>query len=421
MAIENENAGNDNNNNQQQNQNQQQNNSDIASPLEAMAGLISQKTAEHLANVNRPANSDQQQNQNQQNQNNPAQQNQPNNEVKNEEGNEDAGNKDEQEGADKNKPAQQQNASNEPEQKSVLGLNKNNKSKQGADILVIENPDQMLGAIKSNFGMELKEIKEVPKFFESVKTWRKDAQRLPEAEKEAKNYKGILEALDEPLLEAIKLFHSGKDYAPAFANKPKFDFNKKAEDQDTKELINHYFPNKFTEEDFKEETKSPSLDIAKDAAIKNYNFDKKTREDQRTAYQQNAQRQVEVHKQAVKSSVDHLKQSFPYMEEDALNEVASVFEGGVNSVMSHFYNKDGTPKPEAAEMFMMAKYGKSEISRMMTVASHNAETKTNEEILTRGADGPKPKTTPAQNPISKEAQEKITELQNLSRNRKKTF
>jgi hypothetical protein len=324
------------------------------------------------------------------------------------------------EGSEKGE-SQQNQATDTNDPKSIFGLNKNKGKNAQADI-VIETPDQILGVVKSKFGMEVKEIKELPKFFETAQNWRKDAQRVPELEKESKQWKSVVETLDETLLEAVKLFHSGKDYAVAFANKPKFDFNKKAEEQDVKSLVNHYFPGKFTEEDFKEETKSPALEIAQSAALKEYNSEKITRDNQRARIHADAQKQLSDQKVAIKSSVDHLKRSFPDMEDDSLNEVSSILEGGPQSVLQHFYNQDGTVKPEAAEMFMMAKHGKSEIQRMMAIAANISETKTNEELLSRGADGPKPKNTPAQNNnVTKETRDKITELQNMKRNREKTF
>lgn len=403
-----ENNGENQNGGGNQEQNQQQPavivESDVAAPQDFLKGLVSDETLAKLSVNKKPEN----------NQQNPAQQNPDNNNP----------NPAENKTPDENKEGKNEEGivvkPEGEEAKSVFGLGKKGKQNSAPEI-TIENNDQLLGVIKSQFGQEYKNIKELPKFFDSVQKIRKEAQRVPDLEKEAKTWKTIVEALPEDLLESVQAFHSGKDYHQPILNRPKFDYSQPVDKQDIKALVNHYFPGKFTEEDFKDKTKAPALQIAETASIDKYNFEKQTRDNQRAIVQANAKKTLESQKQAVVSSVDYLKKNFPDMDEDGIKEVSSVLEGGPASVLSFFYNPDGTAKQEAAELFMWAKHGKSEALRLMGAAANIAETKTNEELLTRGNESPKPKNNPAPQTVSKEAQKKIAELQNIVQNRKKTF
>lgn len=372
------------NNTQNQNQNQQQGNEQ---------------------NQNQGEGSGQGKNEGAQNQNQ-SQQNGEGSENKNQDG--------KQEGKETKEP---------PKVNSVLGLGQNNnKGGSSQQALTIENPEQMLAHIKSAYGMEIKDLKEIPKFFESAQKWRNDSQKVGDLEKSVENWKEVFQALPENLFNAVKAFHEGKDYKSAL-QEPKFDFaNKKATDYSVKDLVSNYFPGKFTDEDFKEQTKSPALEIAEQAAIEKFNSEKTNFDNQRAKYQENAKKQVELHKASVKSSVANLRQSFPNTEETALKEISSILEGGPQSVVSFFFNNDGTVKPESAEMLMMAKHGKSELHNAMILAAHMAETKTNEDIVSRGSDGPGVKNSGnQQSNVSPEVKKQIADLGNIRKARQKTF
>ena len=100
-----------------------------------------------------------------------------------------------------------------------------------------------------------------------------------------------------------------------------------------------------------------------------------------------------------------------------------MFTGGSQGVMSLFFNKDGTLKPEAAKVAYMAKYGEEEIQIMIETASRQAETKTNEDLLTRSADTRKmsKKNSGANNMISEETKGRLAELAEVSGAKKKTY
>src|ERR1700743_1936433 len=93
-----------------------------------------------------------------------------------------------------------------PEYNSAFGFNK---PKQPAKEIKIENPDQLLEVIKSNYGQELKSINELPKFLGSVNKWREDSQKIPSLEKTLDQYKTLFESQPKAIIEAMKLNAAG--------------------------------------------------------------------------------------------------------------------------------------------------------------------------------------------------------------------
>jgi len=295
------------------------------------------------------------------------------------------------------------------EKKSILGLNK--KKPAGASEIVIENPEQILEVVKTKFGQEFKEIKELPKFFESAQKWRADAQKMEEATTKLEQFERGYDSLPQEIRDAVDLFAKGEDHTQAFAKKANFDLNKPFEKQDLKTLVNSYFPGKFTDEDFTEEQKSEILLMAQEAAETKFKAEKQMHDSKRAAVSENAAKQLAAEQKAVSSSVSNLKQRFPEMDESILKDVTSTIEGGVQNVLSFFYNSDGTVKPDAAVNLLMAKHNASIMDELMGISTHVAETKVNEELLSRGADTPKPtRTSGAPEKIDEETQKRIDEI-----------
>lgn len=296
----------------------------------------------------------------------------------------------------------------EEEKPSVFGLNKN----KGAESIVIEKFEDAINHINKDFGMALKDAKDMPKFFESSKKWRADSQKLAEVEKEKDNLTNIIENLPPEMIQGIKDFYEKGDYSEALANKPKFDYKKDAKDIDPKKLVEAYFPGKFVAEDFEEETPAPALEIAIAAATDKYNTEKKTKEEKLTRINQEASAKLTARKESIKSSVETLTQKFPNMDKAAVKQVEKVLEtGDVNSL---YFSKNGAYDKSAATRVALAIFTDDLLNEAMGVAANQAETRHNEEILTRGADKKNPtRTNSGADEIPKELKEKVQEITRL--------
>jgi hypothetical protein len=339
----------------------------------------------------------------------------PANDGKKEEGSEggtEKGAEDKKEVVGEKTEAEKKDDAKTESKKSAFGFDK---KKKEAEQIVIENPEQILGVIKTKFGQEFKNISELPKFFENVNKWRNDAQKAEEHKQLASQYEEIVNNLPPEIHQSIKAFYDGEDYSKPFTNKPKFDYSKPAEKQDVKELVNHYFPGKFTEEDFKDETKSAALEIAEESAITKFNLEKKEIDDQRAKATDKANKQIESLKASVIGSVNHLKQSFPDASEKDVLDIQKTLEGGAKKLLSFFFNEDGTYTQDAAEKLMWAINGKQEVEILLGAATSQAESKVKEEIVSRSSDKAKPvKPSQSLETLSPEAQKKINELRQLN-------
>lgn len=371
----------------------------FVNPLEGLENMLSQETLKELSAVNKKPEIK-----------NP-EQTDDKNQAKKPEGDA-TDNKVGENNTDGKKKPEEKN-SGDQEKKSVFGIG--NKKTDPKKQMTIETPEHILEAVKK-FGVEAKDIKELPKFFDVAQKWREDSQKLGTVQKEAENFKQILEGLPAEMIQGIQAYYKGEDYTKVILSKPKFDFSQPTEKQDVKALVNHYFPNEFTDDDFAEETPSKTLEIAKKASIDKYEIEKQRYSERLSREQENATKRLEAIKSSVNGSVNSLKQDFPDVDEDTVGEIQSILEGGPEKVFEFFFNSDRTLKQDAAKRLMLAAHGESEIKRMMDVSAHVAETKVNEEILTRGADRPSTKkTTTAAEQLPPELRKQIDELKGIKK------
>lgn len=307
----------------------------------------------------------------------------------------------------------------EPELKNKFGIKLNKKEEKKGPKIDIKDFSELPSVLKSKYGQEIKDVKDLPKFFEAADKWRADSQQLEKVKSEKDNAVAIFEGLPDEMLEAIKLHYAGEDYKKVFESGPKLDFSKDVEKQDIKKLVNAFYPGEFKDEDFEADEQPKELKIAITASKKEFNSQKTAREQRAKDQVEKAQRQSEAYKNSVSGSVKFLKTAFPDMAQDDLAEVEQTLSSG--QLMSKFLNPDGTYKPEAAKKLMLAEYGEELIEQLMKIAAKRGESEANEEIVERASGKPKGKNGAKPEKIRKEVTEKVEKLLPQGLYNKRTF
>lgn len=261
------------------------------------------------------------------------------------------------------------------------------KGKKGPEVK-FENIDQVKAFAKKSLGIEIKSDQDFNKLFNSATEWRKKAQKTDELQETVGKFESLFDEMPKHLLDGVKAFFSGQpDWESHITSKPKFDFSKPIDQQNVKSLVQHYYPNKFKDEDWSAEERPDALEIAIQASKDRFSFEKReVDESSAKAVRESSERKDRM-KSSTESSLSHLKDSFPDMDSTNLKKISSVLESG--DVNSMFFDKNGVKK-DAAEKLLFALFGKQTVKNLMKVSEKRSESKTNEDILSRGADKPKP-------------------------------
>ncbi len=316
--------------------------------------------------------------------------------------------------------SEEEEEEDQPELKNKFGIKLEKKQDKKSAKLDIKSFDDLPSVLKTKYGQEIKDIKALPKFFETVDKWRSDSQSLEKVTKEKDNAIAVFEQLPPDLLDAIKMHYDGQDFRKAFEGDAKIDFSKPVEKHKSKALVNAFFPGEFTDEDFEAEEVSRELKIAIKASEKEYNTEKSAREQRAKNHVENAKRKSEAYKASIAGSVSALKSAFPNMAEDVRADVEQTLSNS-GALIGEFFNPDGTYKPHAAKMFMLAKHGEDLIEDLMAIAQRRGESSANEEIVKRAPKTPKDKKGGDKTPERKEVTDTVNELLPQGLVNKRTF
>lgn len=272
------------------------------------------------------------------------------------------------------------------EKKDLLGIRKNKAPKED---IKIEKLDDVLSVFSKNLGMDLKEASDLSKVVSQTKEWRQSAEKLKTVQSDYDKLVEGYQSLPAEFHEAVQLLSEGKDFKEAFTAKTGVDLKKDIASVDKKDLVNHYFPGKFTDDDFSQDEPSAALAIAEEAAIKNFNIDKQQFENKRAQEIKRGEDNLKAFNTSVESSVTNLATSFPNADKDGINAVKQVMLGGPKAVIEMLM-ENGAFKADAAEKLLFLMHGKDIISDYAEIAANERETKVNEEILKISTDKPAP-------------------------------
>lgn len=240
--------------------------------------------------------------------------------------------------------------------------------------------EELYNTITKKFGINAKDEKGLQKFVSSSEKWRTDAQRGVEAQKK---YDELLSEITElpPLIKKqIEAYANGLDFKSVFNdNKYNIDYSKEFEKHKKEDIVSHYFNEdmialnkEFKEDNIDEDKYNKEIDrlygLTKKVYSKDYNSFK---EEQKREFEK-AKVQKENFTTSIDNSIEYLKEEFPDFKESQLKEIKNELSKG--DILSHFFNKNGTVKKEAAEMLALMKYGKKEVAQYKSKAKQAQDT-----------------------------------------------
>jgi hypothetical protein len=265
-----------------------------------------------------------------------------------------------------------------------ISIPKNNQNSQKSQ--APQTLDDMFNGLVTKFGIQAKDPQEaVKKMEEAVGTWRKQASELPEYKKKAEGIEKGLGALPTELQEAIQVAASGGDWKSAVNNTKLVDFTKPVEKQDEKNLINHFFPGKFSEEQLEDIQNSDdtAISIALEAAKEKFSMLKQQRDQKVQSMIKQAQDRQAAYSASIDTAFKTLGESLPlFKDESAKTDVRQVLESG--DFMKLFVGDDGALKPDAAQNVLMVLKGKETIDHLTTFIRNRERSAVTEEFVERG-------------------------------------
>lgn len=243
------------------------------------------------------------------------------------------------------------------------------------------NFDDVKKFVKTDIGIDTEKEGWESSFKESISKWRKDSQSKKEVEEKVENTQKFFQIIGSnhpSLAAAIKAVAAGEDPDKAYQGAlSAIDVTKNFDDYEPKRVLKHYFPETFSDEDFKNREDFDDEDEYKVAqtkikshlasARKLYDVEKSTELARRAGKQTEQQRLAEEYDKSVIGSVKVLKESFPELKDKAISTTEKILKGGDDAILSVFREKNGMLKPDAAKLITLALTGEKAIQSAQKV------------------------------------------------------
>ena len=284
---------------------------------------------------------------------------------------------------------------------SQLGLGKAPKTE--SDLPEFVKTDDFKAFVKQKFG-----VNDPSTLIEkSIPEWRKGAQEAAEFKKKVTAMETLFEKMPEELYEAVQAWSQGKDYRKVIEDRPKIDLTADPKKVEPKKLVDQYFPNQFTAEEWEEYNSgepSPQLKKAIDIAIsqgqEKLAFDQQRIRQMRADAQTRVAEETRLFNESVSRSVSNLKSQLPDIADSLVTDIEKdLTSGGYKNLL---YDDKGQYTDDAAYRIMLMKIGHELIQATKNKVEAAAVSKAREDILVTVPAAAQPVGTPPQgNQLSK--------------------
>ena len=258
----------------------------------------------------------------------------------------------------------------------TFGISKTSKKSKEFNV-DFDLPAEMIDMISSKFG-----VKDPSKFFNSVDTWRTQAQEGSEASKEYEALSTDLQAMPHEIKAAIQMWANGDDYSEAFNANQRLDFSDSFRDQDAENLVQHYLEEEYNElvdmyndDKLDDEDFEDRIELLARTTKRMFNQDVEAQETERENFVLRQQEEYQKQKDSAILSVENLGKAYPNFSRSEMSKIKRVLVD--RSLEDIFIDKEGEYKEDAAELLAYAMYGKKLLNEAEVKAERKGESKAN--------------------------------------------
>lgn len=262
-----------------------------------------------------------------------------------------------------------------------------------------ESVEQVQSFVKEKYGVD-----DLNKLFPSADKWRNDSQELTKANGEVAKYETLFNGLPSDLYEMFQRHTKGEDYKDVILGRPNLDFTKKENEQSGRDLVNAYFPDQFSKEDWEayndnehdnHDSVKRVIDLAIPQAQKQYTTQQGEFDVTRATAIKAQDDLVLLKTTSADSSVEHLTKSVPELNTQYATSLRTELLGG--GLQDLFLKEDGSFKEDALYRMMMAKDGPDIMEQMKGMLTNQIQTAERVEVLERTPAQPKSEPAPQGN------------------------
>lgn len=247
--------------------------------------------------------------------------------------------------------------------------------------LKFENLNEIGEYMKSTYGVE--DFEGLTSQWNEMKV---SSDKLPDTQAQLDNALNIFKSMPAELYAGVQAHIQGQDWKKVVGQTPVFDYSKTAEEQEEKTLVNAYFPNQLSEEQWEEalsEDADPAAKSAKDALVvaakSKYSVDHNQIALQQKEIIDNATRTQQEFEVSVTGTISKLSGQFEGIDSNYVTNIENQLKG--KGIYDAFFKQDGTLREDAAQRYVMATDGVSLLASYKQAAENRSMSAARQEVL----------------------------------------
>ena len=235
---------------------------------------------------------------------------------------------------------------------------------------------------------------ESPTEFSSVLSKYKEQETtITDLETKIQNNDALFSQMPKELYNTVVAWANKEDNWRDHVNNDGFDFMKDFDSLDKKNVVDKFYPNEFSSDDWEEYNDAdgdPNVKKAIDIALKNSSAQFESKKNEIINYQDSIVKSNAKTMEAVNYSIGQTLGNLPSQMEGLSEAYVKSIESKIrnNEILGLFYNEDGSLKPDAAHRLVLAQDGASLLSQYSELYKVQASNEATQEILDRSSDAP---------------------------------
>ena len=249
----------------------------------------------------------------------------------------------------------------------------------------ITDYSQAAGYLTENLGIEINSPQDMSKVVDRMKELNTTISEAQDEKSVLTQYKAVFENMPDDLFAITSKWLNEEDYHDEIVavSRRNIDFSKAFSEHKLKDLIEHYYPGKFSEEDYLDMDDDKAMKAVADLVKQTYVADKSRYSGIKEKHHDEVAKVQKAFKASIDGSIQTLATSVPYLKDHHKQKVAGVLKQGTAGILSLFVDENGMIKPEAGKLIALAIYGEDAITSQSKIAHNRGETQAKEEIVKR--------------------------------------
>ena len=251
-----------------------------------------------------------------------------------------------------------------------------------------KNYSEDVNSFVTEFGFE-----SASDFESKLKEYRETSAQVGELKDKVENNDKLFAQMPKDMYNSVVAFFNNEEDWRKHVSDKGIDYTQDFNSISKEEILNTFFPNEFSADDWEEyndEDGDTNVKKAIDIALRNASGEFESKKNEIMSYQSEVSNRQAKSMESIGNSINNTLKNLPSQMQGLSESYVKSIESKIrnNEILSLFYEQDGTLKPDAAHRLILAQDGSNLLEQYSNLYKVQAKNEATQEILDRSSDAP---------------------------------